>query len=330
MLTSTVPIAGLPRAAYLRVFDEEVSVDDPIGVHTDESLAVMLQRLTALYSMRCHKGCFIISINSIMDIYPAEIGYESALGQGQVRVQFTAYTLQYEIGDVVVGAEVVNKTGVFVHAKLAIAGVTRLFINVRDSPYTDSIAVGQSIIVRLKRLAYPYGNDKIVANGELYMPSPTNRVYDTGGSEYTVTTEAEAFVEQMNALRAQLAASPDWQRMRDVLFPWKTASPNMPAGGKLTDLATIATHDGNLPPYICRDSRISADAKSTRVLCYNEPIFPGDYELVQGISAESVIIAILTDEIAYLKLLLDCVDAYAGGAFDMHKNIWTVMASAKV
>lgn len=321
---------GLPRAAYLHIFDESVVVDDPIGVHTDESRAVMLQRLTALYALRCHRGCFIYSIENIIDIQAAEIGYESDLGHGQVRVQFSAHTLKYTDGDIIAGAEIISKTPDLMCATLAIGGVIRLFINIRTNRFTESIAVKQKVIVRLRRMAYPYGNDKIMANGELYMPIPVTRVYDCGTSDYTVTTEAESMIETLTTLQAELRVAPQWERYRDVLLPWKKVPDGPPAGAVSADLAKIAAKDGQLPRYIARDLRQLTDPSAARVYTYREPVFPGDYELIAGISPECVIIDLLREEIEYIKLLLDCSEIYNGPVYDSHKNMWTVIASGKV
>lgn len=322
---SQIAELGLPRSAFLHIFDESVVVDDPIGVHTDESRAVMLQRLGALYSLKCHRGCFIHSIVSIIDMQAAEIGYESDLGQGQVRVQFSAYTLKYVEGDIVAGAEVVSKDSNIIHATISIGGVTRLFINIRTGRNTESIAVRQNIVVRLRRIAYPYGNDKIVANGELYMPVPIVRVYDCGLSDYTVTTEAESMIARLADLHKALRDVPDWRRYHDALLAWK-GTPT--ANAKTANLIKLAGEDGKLPRYIARDPRYTGD--SAVVVVYNEPVFPGDYELMYGVSPECVVIDILREEIAYLQLMLDCSDVYAGSAFAAHNNMWTVIASGKV
>jgi hypothetical protein len=137
-------------------------------------------------------------------------------------------------------------------------------------------------------------------------------------------------IETLTALQAELRAAPQWERYRDALLPWKKVPDSPPLGAVSADLAKIAAKDGQLPRYIARDLRQLTDPAAARVYTYREPVFPGDYELIVGISPECVIIDLLREEIEYIKLLLDCSEIYAGPVYDSHKNMWTVIASGKV
>lgn len=319
----------IPRGAHERVLMRNVSIDDPIMAHTDGSMTIVLQRVKSLYSGVCQKKMLILDVLGIINLQPAEIEYGANIGAGQTLVQFKALVISYVPGDVVAGFVVVKKDTNMLQARLVINGETRMFVSIPANDLTESIAIGQKIIVKFTRLDYMYGLRTINGTAEIYAPVRKSRVYQCGG-EYQYTTEAEQLLERLAELQAELAAVPNWERYRDVLYPWDTKQHNsIPKGATEMNLSELAAADGVLPQFIARDSRVLTTPKTAIVYAFPPgAAFPGDYVLVQGVSMETVIIDLIRSEIDAIILLLDAAAAYDGGEFGKHANLWKVMRTA--
>lgn len=320
--------AGRIRTSFVRDFTMEIGVSDPIGLHSSEATQIIMRDLVRIFAGRCCDDCLILDILEVVDMSAAEIGYGPNIGAGQVRVCFNARVMQYVPGDTQAGLKITEKDDKTMSAELHIGGIRRIFAKIPVTETNASIRVGQFVIVRFERLAYARGSQCITAIAALLEPPMTNRVYQCDG-EYVVTMQAEELVKKLAKLQKDLAAATGWERCRDAIAGIGGAYPPAPSGATVANLATLALREGRLPAYIARDFRLPTLANVANVYTYNDPIFPGDYDLVQGVSTDTVILELLRAEIDAITLLLDMAEVYAGALFDEHKNIWMVIRSMR-
>jgi DNA-directed RNA polymerase subunit E'/Rpb7 len=88
--------------------EHAIDINDPITLNTDLENNV-LNILRNMFVGRCFRGCFILSVNKLLNKSHCEINQDGLLHLATMSVIFEVSALVYLPGDVIVGCLVVNR-----------------------------------------------------------------------------------------------------------------------------------------------------------------------------------------------------------------------------
>jgi hypothetical protein len=296
--------------------EHAIDINDPITLNTDLENNV-LNILRNMFVGRCFRGCFILSVNKLLNKSHCEINQDGLLHLATMSVIFEVSALVYLPGDVIVGCLVVNRQDDLIICKGPNASIIININQEKIKPWLLGIQIGQLIPVRVGRALYNPNAEAISINGvpftffepEYYrIGTDKSATYD----EFIAPIMAQIQLEQDRMTELQSKQRDKWD------FFHKIMSRKSPGYKKGTDLAKLTAKVGEI---VGRGASIDPARFEYEIV--------NDAAACVNLSFDDAALKLHNDHLKFIKMINDCVDAYDDAAVTSHENIWKMINKIK-
>lgn len=294
-----------------KVIIDTLNITDPIAVYADPDRH-LLEMLNAKYVGKCHSGCYITSIVGIRRRSQCMVCQDDSPHIATVDIEFEVTGTKYVAGDILVGATVINRN---IAAKYILCKMTdkeQIVIYIKSERTTDSIRLGQKIIVYVHATAYRLFASAITINGDVFSHKFSKpEIYNVKGM--TVPPELlEQLTAAEKAYSEQKAATPKlWEFFAKYMYCYKTPQKLAAQTTNIHDIIKAPTDY----EYIERNPAID--------------LYTGNFIALEGDqNATGNLVALVQRHINYLNTMVQLQQVYSDLKTDV--NLWKIIEMSQL
>lgn len=313
-----------------RIISTVVTVSDPITLAVRNGDEQLLTRLRDNFDGKCAYNCMIVRVLRILSRDLARVNLSTRGGTASIPVTFIADTILYEVGDVCVDAKCMNVQ----MGSVGYCTFAHGFAAINDPANAAVVSVGNYIIGRVIAAQYETTKPSIVLGLETYTHAREQLVFACA-TPYVHTEQAEAIIERIRAVREEISAidAAHTAFVATLFYPWKRPQSDPPGSTRVD----VTSAPDTVPPYLCLDARVHDTAQpytgvfSPIALGFARRVFPADYRIIEGISTEDVVVAMLGRHLKALTCLRDAAMIYGDAAVQrQHRALLTTITNTKL
>ena len=142
-----------------KIIKHGFDIDDPISFCSDIDVN-LLSLIKNTFEHKCFRSCYIESINKIIQYSELEVDQEQNHTFCKVHVKFEVSATVYHPGEIINGCKVTKKLN-----EVIICETDKATIWLNTHKYLSSVTEGQLISIRVGKVKYEIGYNKISING---------------------------------------------------------------------------------------------------------------------------------------------------------------------
>lgn len=298
-----------------RVFEITIDIIDYIGFYTDKETNAM-SAINSKILNKCYYGAFIIQVVEILRMSECIIHQTS--GMGSLNIQFKAKVIQYNEGELIIGAEVIKVDDSTIVCSTKHANI------IASKPHLySSFKAGQKIIVSVTTARYDMFSNKIKIKAECYTGLPPAIKYVVSNEDINKEILA-ALLDSMKQIEQETQAikterAKDWDSQNDLLYSY--ASRQAPPSG--VTIMQINKFIDNYKPgmVVSRDRKLD--------LAKPDVYVGGDISNAIEMPITNILSAIIGDYILYLSYINNMTNTYTLDVMKTHINLIMLLRHIK-
>ncbi len=316
----------------IKAVEVGLNIPNAIDVFSDID-GNLMSILRSEYENKCFRSCFVKSVIRILERSECMISQEGDTCHGKMNVRFEVEAIVYSAGELIHGCVVKNKD----KGGIIIASTPHASIFMNTHLSTASIAVGQTISVRVGSSMYKYGSTSVSINAYPVSFSPAYNVYSItkdsfDADEMHIIHASLERVKEEEALAAEAKKKnlKGWEFFNKLLYSYKT---DQSAPEKATPVSMTETFSRNtgLTGHYARDPRIHPTTPNVYRYARSGDAADPDASVRREISPVNAAIAMLENYASSLRSVRELMSTYnTEEMLASHKNIWLIYMRAKL
>jgi hypothetical protein len=304
-----------------------INVNDCIGIYVDSDN--ILQYIVNKFQGRCYDGCFIKTVKRIVRMGECEINKDGFPDFGVLSITFDVEAVVYAVGEIINGCVVKNRdpNGILV------CGTDIAHIMIAPNKLLDSINRDQYVSIRVGKVKYSIGVDKISICAMPYLPTSESIIYKMGpisnsarGLLSGVMSRITAEETEMGILISTNAVA--WNTFNQLLYAYKEPQ-TAPDNATIVNIKELVNKGKTSIGYLSRDSKI--DLALPNAYAYDaDATFGEGVNVVSNFPPQVVLLILLEDYCAYLRTIREFISIYSdSGLLISHTNLWKIYKKVK-
>jgi hypothetical protein len=309
-----------------KLIEVGINIQNCINIYTEDS--IILQILIDKYQGKCFASCYIKEIVRVVKIGECIINQDGLPTFGVIPVIFEVIAIVYTIGETINGCVVSHRdqNGVLV----CDTDITSIIV--ARHPAFESVTKGQIISVRVVGSKYSLSARKIAVSAIPYLFADQAIIYKFN---YSTDIHLDFFKDVLNRIEyeeAEMAKFKEtqlkaWTTFDQLLYAYKDIQ-KPPTDVTVINIKDLINGEGKFH-YLSRDNRLNLS--TPQVYNYADAIFPPNARLLDNLPSSNIILILLEDYCAHLKMIREMIGIYStGDKLLAHTNLWQIFKKNKL
>jgi len=259
-----------------------------------------------------------------------KINRDGAPSSGTIPVVFDVQAIEYLPGEIINGCVVQRQTDGILNCNTKIADIL-----VKSHQLISSLTPGQIVSVRVGRVRYQPGSNRVAVNAVMFLPGKESTVFSVD----LAAVPTEQIKEYLSDVLGRIATEEQQIAVytesnakgiaffTQVLYAYPTTQ-SAPSGVKTAPLMSLL----GAPPgvsYIGRDRRL--DLVQPNVYIYDKkPEASDNITVVDSLSVQDALLTLFEDYCIYIRTLREMLEYYSTAELlKSHANLWSIYGKSK-